>query len=245
MEGHICANYLAFPDLEPPFLSLVVSGGHTYLCVVRDYMTYEVVGTTVDDAAGESFDKVARVIGLGYPGGPKIQAAAVQGDPSAFDFPRALIREEAGFRLSFSGLKTAVINTVHQLEQKGMSIPQADIAASFQQAVIDVLVTKSLRLMENMPEIRQFCLSGGVAANQPLRHALEEACRKRGVRFFAPPQILCTDNAAMIGCASYYQYRYRGGSPLDFAAEPDLGLPMRHDEAAIGETRNEPTNSKK
>lgn len=224
MEGHLCANYLAHPELEPPFLGLVVSGGHTYLCVVKDYAHYEVVGSTVDDAAGESFDKVSRVLGLGYPGGPKIQRMAEQGNPQAFAFPRAMSSKEDGYAFSFSGLKTAVINEVHHHEQQNLLVPVADIAASFQQAVIDVLVQKAEHLLEAMPEMRTFCLAGGVAANRPLQEALSAMCAKHDCRFFVPPAILCTDNAAMIGCAGYYQYQERGASSLDFAADPDLGL---------------------
>lgn len=224
MEGHVCANYLAHPELEPPFLSLVVSGGHTYLCVVKDYAHYEVVGSTVDDAAGESFDKISRVLGFGYPGGPKIQKAAEEGNPQAFSFPRAMMAKEDGYTFSFSGLKTAVINEAHHYEQMGKPLPMADMAASFQQAVVDVLTEKASRLMDAMPQMKRFCLSGGVAANKPLQQALKAACTKRGVQFFVPPAILCTDNAAMIGCAGYYQYQERGASSLDFAADPDLGL---------------------
>ncbi|MDY3052188.1 MAG: tRNA (adenosine(37)-N6)-threonylcarbamoyltransferase complex transferase subunit TsaD [Ndongobacter sp.] len=222
MEGHICANYLANEQLEPPFVSLVISGGHTYLCVVEDYVSYRVVGTTRDDAAGESFDKVARVLGLGYPGGPKLQKVAESGNPSAFSFPRAMIEEEH-YDFSFSGLKTAVINQIHQFEQKNEPYSVPDIAASFQQAVVDVLCAKSARLLDETG-MKTFCLSGGVAANRPIRAALAALCAKRKVRFFVPPQILCTDNAAMIGCAGYYHYLYRGSSGFGFAADPDLGL---------------------
>lgn len=224
MEGHLCANYIAHPELEPPFLGLVVSGGHTYLCVVNDYAHYEVVGSTVDDAAGESFDKVSRVLGLGYPGGPKIQRIAEQGNPQAFAFPRAMSSKEDGYAFSFSGLKTAVINEVHHREQQNLPVPVADIAASFQQTVIDVLVQKAEHLLESMPKMRTFCLAGGVAANRPLQEALSAMCAKHDCRFFVPPAVLCTDNAAMIGCAGYYQYRERGASSLDFAADPNLGL---------------------
>lgn len=224
MEGHVLANVLAHPTLEPPFLSLVVSGGHTYYCVVNDYGNFDVRGTTVDDAAGESFDKVARVLGLGYPGGPAIQRAAATGNSDAFSFPRAMMHAEDGLNVSFSGLKTAVVNTVHQLTQRGAAVPASDIAASFQQAVIDVLVQKADLLMEQYPEMQAFTLAGGVAANGPLQEALEKAAARHGMRFFVPPPILCTDNAAMIGCAGYYQYLTRGASALSFAADPDLGL---------------------
>lgn len=222
MEGHISANYLAYPDLEPPFICLVVSGGHTYLCKVDDYADYEVIGTTRDDAAGESFDKVSRMMGLGYPGGPAIQKEAKEGNPQAIDFPRAMLDEDH-YDFSFSGLKTAVINYIHQKEQNQEEYSKADVAASFQEAVIDVLIQKSQRLLEETG-LQQFCLSGGVAANKLLRERAQQMCDKMGVDFFVPPPILCTDNAAMIGCAGYYHYKKRGPSSLDFAADPDLGL---------------------
>lgn len=222
MEGHICANYLAFPELEPPFITLVASGGHTYLCVVSDYETYEVVGSTRDDAAGESFDKVSRTLGFGYPGGPAIQKAAEHGDSEAIIFPRAMIDEDH-YDFSFSGLKTAVINYVHHQEQIGEGYDRNDVAAAFQAAVIDVLTAKTARLI-GRTGIHTFCLSGGVASNEPLRRSLRAMCERRAVRFFVPPAILCTDNAAMIGSAGYYHYCRRGASGLDFTCDPDLGL---------------------
>lgn len=220
MEGHICANFLAHPNLEPPFLTLVVSGGHTYLCDVADYTDYHVRGTTRDDAAGESFDKVARVLGLCYPGGPAIQALAEKGRVTV-DYPRALL--DGSYDFSFSGLKTAVINDVHAREQRGQSYNKADIAASFQQAVIDVLVQKSEKLLRETGR-RRFCLSGGVAANHPLQEALRSMCAAHDVEFYVPPTVLCTDNAAMIGCAGHYQYLARGADDLSFAAEANLSL---------------------
>lgn len=223
MEGHICANYLSDPDLTPPFITLVVSGGHTYLCKVRDYTDYEVVGRTLDDAAGESFDKVSRVLGMGYPGGPKIQRLAEDGRPGALHFPRAMMKKEDGYDFSFSGLKTAVINYCHQQDQLGRSYRKADVARGFQDAVIDVLTQKSIRLLEESG-FSDFCLSGGVAANGPLRSALQAACQERGIRFHVPSPALCTDNAAMIGSAGYYHFKYRGPSDLAFPAEPNLGL---------------------
>lgn len=223
MEGHISANYLSAPDLAPPFLTLVVSGGHTYLAQVKDYVTYQVYGTTRDDAAGESFDKVARLLGLGYPGGPKIQQLAAQGNPQAIAFPRAMLAKEDGYDFSFSGLKTAVINYIHHADQVGDKVNLADVAASFQEAVIDVLSQKSRRLIHETG-MKTFALSGGVAANRPLRASLEALCREEGVSFYVPPMEYCTDNAAMIGAAGYYQYKYRGSSPLNFTVDPDLGL---------------------
>lgn len=223
MEGHICANYLAHSDLEPPFIALVVSGGHTYLCEVRDYTDYEVVGSTRDDAAGESFDKVSRVLGMGYPGGPKVQKMAEQGRPGAVEFPRAMMKKEDGYDFSFSGLKTAVINYCHHQDQLGLPINKADVARGFQDAVIDVLIQKSLHLLEDTG-LKKLCLSGGVAANGPLRDSLSRACQERGVDFFVPPLALCTDNAAMIGSAGYYHYINRGPSDRAFTVDPNLGL---------------------
>lgn len=223
MEGHVSANYLAYPDLEPPFACLVVSGGHTYLCLVDGYDSYRVVGSTRDDAAGESLDKAARYMGLGYPGGPKIQALAEQGDPEAIHFPRAMMKKEDGYDFSFSGLKTALINYVHNADQRGEDLDPADLAASYQEAVVDVLTQKSARLLDGT-NYKTFCLSGGVAANRPLRDRLEVLCSDRGVRFCVPPPAYCTDNAAMIGAAGYYQYLTQGPSGLDFPADPDLGL---------------------
>lgn len=223
MEGHIAANYLSSPDLAPPFLTLVVSGGHTYLAQVRDYGNYKVYGSTRDDAAGESFDKVARVLGLGYPGGPKIQKLAEEGDPQAIAFPRAMMGKEDGYDFSFSGLKTAVMNYLHHADQLEEKVNRADVAASFQQAVIEVLTQKS-RLLIRQTGMKRFCLSGGVAANLPLRAALKVMCWEEGVSFYVPPMKFCTDNAAMIGAAGYYQFKYRGASPLNFTVDPNLGL---------------------
>lgn len=222
MQGHISANYLAHRDLEPPFLSLVVSGGHSYLCDVKDYGHFEVLGRTLDDAAGESFDKVSRLLDLGYPGGPKIQKLAEQGDPKAISFPRAKM-EDDDFDFSFSGLKTAVLNYVHNKKQSNQPFSKADVAASFQEAVIDVLVHKSKRLMDEK-NYSKFCLSGGVAANLPLRQALEKACSERGIQLYFPPIELCTDNAAMIACAGYYQWLKEGADDLSFSCQPNLSL---------------------
>lgn len=204
MKGHICANYLSNKDLKPPFVCLVVSGGHTYLCKINDYNDIEVVGSTRDDAAGESFDKVARKIGLGYPGGPKIDKLAKEGNPQAIDFPRVML-EKGSYDFSFSGLKTAVLNYAHNLEQKGEEINKANLAASFQDAVVDVLVEKSLMLLEETG-YKQFAISGGVAANSRLRARMGEELEKRDIKFYYPETILCTDNAAMIAMAGYLDY---------------------------------------
>lgn len=205
MQGHICANYLSNKDLEPPFISLVVSGGHTYLCKVNSYTDYEVIGKTLDDAAGESFDKVARKIGLGYPGGPKIDKLAKEGNKDAIDFPRVML-EKGSYDFSFSGLKTAVLNYAHKLEQRGEEVNKADLAASFQEAVVDVLVDKSMMLLKET-DLKTLAVSGGVAANSRLKERLKEECDKEGIKFYHPSVILCTDNAAMIAMAGYLNYK--------------------------------------
>ena len=225
IEGHICANYLASPELEPPFLCLVVSGGHTHLVNVKDYGQYEILGRTFDDAAGEAFDKVARAIGLGYPGGPKIDKISNEGNPEAIHFPRARVGE-SGYDFSFSGLKSAVLNYLNSCEMKHEEIVPADVAASFQQAVVDVLVGNSMDAVERYGA-KKFAIAGGVASNLHLRGAFEKACRERNVELFLPPPILCTDNAAMIGCAGYYEYIAGVRSGYDLNAVPNLRLGER------------------
>ncbi|MBR3039728.1 MAG: tRNA (adenosine(37)-N6)-threonylcarbamoyltransferase complex transferase subunit TsaD [Lachnospiraceae bacterium] len=225
IEGHICANFLAAPELEPPFMCLVVSGGHTHLVNVKEYGEYEILGRTFDDAAGEAFDKVARAIGLGYPGGPKVDKISLEGNPEAIHFPRAKVGE-GGYDFSFSGLKSAVLNYLNSCEMKGEEINRADVAASFQQAVIDVLVGNSMDAVEKYGA-KKFAIAGGVASNKHLRAAFEEACKKRNVEFFLPPPILCTDNAAMIGCAGYYEYIKGVRDGLDLNAIPNLRLGER------------------
>ena len=205
IEGHISANYIENKELEPPFVCLVVSGGHSHLVVVRDYGEYEILGRTRDDAAGEAFDKVARAIGLGYPGGPKIDKVSRQGNPDAIKFPRAKVAD-AVYDFSFSGLKSAVLNYLNSCEMKGIPICQADVAASFQKAVVDVLVEHSMMAVEESG-IDKFAIAGGVASNSALREALAQACLQKGVAFYRPSPILCTDNAAMIGAAAYYEYQ--------------------------------------
>ena len=222
MKGHICANYLSNKDLKPPFVCLVVSGGHTYLCKVKDYNDIEVVGSTRDDAAGESFDKVARKIGLGYPGGPKIDKLAKEGNLQAIDFPRVML-EKGSYDFSFSGLKTAVLNYAHKLEQKGEEINKADLAASFQDAVVDVLVEKSIKLLEETG-YKQFAISGGVAANSRLRARMGEELDKRDIKFYYPETILCTDNAAMIAMAGYLDYKAGVRDDTFMKVYPNLDL---------------------
>ncbi len=204
IEGHLFANFIQSPDLEPPLLALIVSGGHTHLVKMKDYGSYEVLGKTRDDAAGEAFDKVARVLGLGYPGGPLIDEAARKGNPDAMHFPRASIGENP-WDFSFSGLKSAVLNHVNTEKMKGNPLIVADVAASFQQAVVDVLVEKTLDCAR-VHGLKQVVLSGGVAANSQLRKALAEACCQEGRAFYAPDPALCTDNGAMIACVGYYDY---------------------------------------
>ena len=222
MQGHICANYLANPDLKPPFVSLVVSGGHTYLCKVNSYTDYEVVGRTLDDAAGESFDKVARKIGLGYPGGPKIDKLSKEGNKDAIDFPRVML-EKGSLDFSFSGLKTAVLNYAHNMEQKGEKVNEADLAASFQEAVVDVLVDKSMMLVKQSG-MKALAVSGGVAANSRLRQRLKEECDKEGISFYYPSTILCTDNAAMIALAGYLNYKNGSVDDSYMKVYPNLEL---------------------
>lgn len=225
IEGHISANYIEHKELEPPFVSLVASGGHTHLVMVKDYGEYEIIGRTRDDAAGEAFDKVARAIGLGYPGGPKIDALSKEGNPDAIFFPRAKV-EDAAYDFSFSGLKSAVLNYLNSCEMKGEAINRADVAASFQKAVVDVLVEHSLAAVEQYGYSR-FAMAGGVAANSTLRQAMKDACKKRGIQFYHPSPVYCTDNAAMIGVAGYYEYRKGIRSGLDLNAVPNLRLGER------------------
>ena len=225
IEGHINANYIENRELEPPFIALVVSGGHTHLLVVKDYGEYEVIGRTRDDAAGEAFDKVARAIGLGYPGGPKIDRLAKEGNPDAIHFPRAKV-EEAGYDFSFSGLKSSVLNYLNGCEMKGEAVNRADVAASFQKAVVDVLVEHALEAVEDFG-LNRFAIAGGVASNSSLRDALKEACEQRNIVFYYPSPIYCTDNAAMIGTAAYYEYKKGKRSGLDLNAVPGLKLGER------------------
>ncbi len=225
IEGHISANYIENKDLEPPYVCLVVSGGHSHLVVVKDYGEYEIIGQTRDDAAGEAFDKVARAIGLGYPGGPKIDRLSKEGDPDAIPFPRARVAENA-YDFSFSGLKSAVLNYLNGCRMKGESVCEADVAASFQKAVIEVLVEHSLHAVKEFG-YDKFAIAGGVASNSSLRKALAEACRENHIRFYYPSPVFCTDNAAMIGAAGYYEYVKGVRSGLDLNAVPNLKLGAR------------------
>lgn len=222
IEGHISANYIENEELEPPFLCLVVSGGHTNLVIVKDYGEYEVLGKTRDDAAGEAFDKVARAIGLGYPGGPKIQKISEEGNKDAIAFPRAKVADNP-FDFSFSGLKSSVLNYINSCEMKGEEINKADIAASFQEAVVDVLVSHTIEGAKQLG-FKKIAMAGGVASNIALREEMKEACERRGFKFYHPSPILCTDNAAMIGAAAYYDYKKGLISDLTLNAVPSLKL---------------------
>ena len=222
IEGHISANYIENPDLKPPFLCLVVSGGHTHLVKVKDYGVYEILGRTRDDAAGEAFDKVARAIGLGYPGGPKIEKVSHEGNAEAIAFPRAKIADGV-YDFSFSGLKSAVLNYLNGCRMKNIEIHQADVAASFQKSVTDVLVDHARHAIREFG-MKQFAIAGGVASNGVIREAMEQMCREEGVTFYHPSPILCTDNAAMIGAAAYYDFIAGKRAGLDLNAVPNLKL---------------------
>lgn len=225
IEGHINANYIENKQLEPPFLCLVVSGGHTHLVKVTDYGSYEILGRTRDDAAGEAFDKVARAIGLGYPGGPKIEKVSKEGNPDAIAFPRAKVAQNP-YDFSFSGVKSAVLNYINGCKMKNIPIVQADVAASFQKAVTDVLVEHAMMAVEEF-QINKFAIAGGVASNRVLRDSMRKACEEKRVEFYHPSPIFCTDNAAMIGTAAYYEYLAGRRDGWDLNAVPGLKLGER------------------
>lgn len=222
LEGHIFANFLEHPEIVPPFTALVVSGGHTSLVHVKDYNDLTLLGQTRDDAAGEAFDKVARVLNLPYPGGPHIDRLSKDGNPEAINFPRALTNRDS-FEFSFSGLKSAVLNHINNAEQRGDNVNHNDLAASFQAAVVDVLVSKTIHAARNCG-VERIVLAGGVAANSHLKERLQAECRKEGLILNYPPPILCTDNAAMIACRAYYQYQAGEYASLRLNAVPSLKL---------------------
>ena len=221
LEAHLYSAFLEDPTLEFPLVVLLVSGGHTMLVEMRDHGEYRLLGQTIDDAAGEAFDKVARYLGLGYPGGPAIDRAALNGDPDMVRFPRAMTDDPDNLDFSFSGLKTAVMNYV----RKHPDVASADIAASFQMAVVDVLVTKARRAAQRIGA-KGIVLGGGVAANSLLREELLGACVSDGIRGFLPSREMCTDNAAMIAAAGWHRLRIHGPSPLDEGAHPNLKLEL-------------------
>ena len=222
IEGHICANYIQHKDLKPPFISLVVSGGHTFIVHVKDYGIYEVIGQTRDDAAGEAYDKVARALGLGYPGGPKIDKLAKEGNPKAITFPKANFHEET-LDFSFSGVKSAVLNYLNKCNIQNIEINKADVAASFQQAVVDVLKDNVL-LTCKKKNIDTIAIAGGVASNSTLRETLINEAGKKGIKVLFPTPILCTDNAAMIGSAAYFNFINGKVNDLNLNAKPNLKL---------------------
>ncbi len=222
IHGHIAANYITHQELAPPFVCLVASGGHSHILYVRDYMDFEILGRTKDDAAGEAFDKIARVLGLGYPGGPKIEELAKSGDRTAMKFPRVEF-SDAPYDFSFSGVKTSVINYLHNAEQKGQNVKSADIAASFQLAVTDVLVAHTIRACIDK-KVDKVVLAGGVSANGALREAFSVAAKDNNLKLYYPQPILCTDNAAMIGCAGYYKFLKGEFATSDLNAVANLKL---------------------
>lgn len=222
IQGHICANFIQHPELEPPFMALVISGGHTNIVEVTDYNECHVLGGTRDDAAGEAYDKVARVLGLGYPGGPLIDRIAREGDPHAVEFKRVFL-EKGSLDFSFSGIKTGVLNYINSEKQAGREINVPDVAASFQAAVLEVIVAKTVGAALDMKKDK-IVLAGGVAANSMLREMLKAECDKHGLGLYYPAPVLCTDNAAMIGCAAYYKYMAGHRDDLTLDAIPNLKL---------------------
>lgn len=225
IEGHICANFIEYKDLKPPFVCLVVSGGHTFIVYMKDFGDFEVIGQTRDDAAGEAYDKVARAIGLGYPGGPKIDKLSKEGNPEAIKFPRANFHDES-LDFSFSGLKSAVLNYLNKMEMTGQDINRADVAASFQKALVDVLVDNVIKTCK-AKKVDKIAIAGGVASNGTLREAMIRAGEKNGIQVLFPAPVLCTDNAAMIGSAAYFEYVKGNFADLTLNAVPNLKLGER------------------
>lgn len=226
IEGHISANFIQYKELKPPFVCLVVSGGHTFIVYMKDYGEFEVLGQTRDDAAGEAYDKVARAIGLGYPGGPKIDKLSKEGNPQAIKFPRANFHDDKSLDFSFSGVKSAVLNYLNQMEMKKEEINKADVAASFQKAVVDFLVDNAMKACK-LKKVNKIAVAGGVAANSCLRETLISAGRKDNIDVLFPEFVLCTDNAAMIGSAAYFEYMKGNVAPLTLNAIPNLKLGER------------------
>jgi N6-L-threonylcarbamoyladenine synthase len=225
IEGHICANFIEHKELKPPFVCLVVSGGHSFIVYMKDFGEFEVIGQTRDDAAGEAYDKVARAIGLGYPGGPKIDKLAKEGNAEAIKFPRANFHDDT-LDFSFSGLKSAVLNYLNKMEMTGQEINRADVAASFQKALVDVLVDNVIKTCK-IKKVDKIAIAGGVASNSSLRQALVSAGDKNGIKVLFPSPVLCTDNAAMIGSAAYFEYVNGRTADLTLNAVPNLKLGQR------------------
>ena len=225
IEGHISANFIEYKELKPPFVCLVVSGGHTTIVYMKNYGEFEVMGQTMDDAAGEAFDKVARAIGLGYPGGPKIDKLAKEGNPEAIKFPRANFHKES-LDFSFSGIKSAVLNYLNKMEMKGLEVNRADVAASFQKAVVDVLVDNAIKACKEKA-VDKIAIAGGVASNSCLRETMMLRGEKENIKVLFPPPILCTDNAAMIGSAAYFEFINGKFANLNLNAIPNLKLGER------------------
>ena len=228
IEGHIAANFISNPECEPPFVCLVASGGHSHLLLVEDYGKKRIYGRTRDDAAGEAFDKVARAVGLGYPGGPKLEKMAKEGNPHAYHFPTAKM-EDAPYDFSFSGVKSAVLNEMNRKKMLGEEVRVADICASFQENVTEVLSEKAIALCKEL-HINRLSIAGGVAANGKLREKMEEKAKQEGIEFFCPKLILCTDNAAMIAAAAYHEWKKGNFAGHDVNAYPSLSLSEVKDE---------------
>ncbi len=221
IEGHISANFLADPDLVPPFMCLVVSGGHSHIVYVKDYGSYEIMARTRDDAAGEAFDKISRAIGLGYPGGPKMDKESLGGDPHRYSFPRTNFTDSLDF--SFSGVKTAALNLINQAAMHNEEIARPDFCASYQNAIVQVLVDHTVRACKERGCLR-LCMAGGVSANSQLRASMRIACENSGITLSYPPPVLCTDNAAMIASAGYFRYIKGARDDLSMNAYPSLSL---------------------
>ena len=228
IEGHIAANFISNPECEPPFVCLVASGGHSHLLLVEDYGKIRIYGRTRDDAAGEAFDKVARAVGLGYPGGPKLEKMAKEGNPHAYHFPTAKM-EDAPYDFSFSGVKSAVLNEMNRKKMLGEEVRVADLCASFQENVTEVLSEKAIALCKEL-HINRLSIAGGVAANGKLREKMEEKAKQEGMEFFCPKLILCTDNAAMIAAAAYHEWKKGNFAGHDVNAYPSLSLSEVKDE---------------
>ncbi|MEB3073365.1 tRNA (adenosine(37)-N6)-threonylcarbamoyltransferase complex transferase subunit TsaD [Parvimonas sp. C2] len=222
MKGHICATFITHKELEPPFICLLVSGGHTYLVHVKDYNNMEVIGKTIDDACGEAYDKVARCLEMNYPGGPEVERLAKLGNDEAIDFPRVML-DKNSYNFSFSGLKTAVLNYLNSKKQKNEEISKADVCASFQRAVFDVLIYKTEKLMKEK-NLDTLVVSGGVSANNTLREEINKMCESNNFKSYFPDKVLCTDNAAMIASSGYYEYIFGVRSDLTLNVEPNLEL---------------------